>query len=990
MDFTGERYIPSLDWPELSYEHWHRYMFASQFVAGKSVLDLACGEGFGSNFLAESAEHVVGVDIDPVSINHAAAKYFRSNLEFRVGRAESVPLSNDHAIDVLTCFETVEHLDEQQQAVFVNEVKRLLKPTGLAFFSTPNRLLYSDQLQYQNEFHRHEFYIHEYVQFLKKSFHYVSIMGQRVYPISYIWPVEGGPLPLQEYQLAFTDGGFAPVSRDGKNLYYVLAICSDQPLTFAPSPSVLLDLSEQATVGRVRLLNERETAFGEAKRALEGSKWAQDELAASLLREEAQAAQLLEAERQLGDVNDLIEQVSARSTKAERRKLAAAQSRLARLRTTFRLRRNVLAEERTLREVAPRGVPSPKNAVDVVVFPVIPWEFRFQRPQQLATQFAQAGYRVFYVETRFHQIDSRVRLRQLAPNVFGLRLPGPAGLSLYRGKIDEETLELWVHALNEFRLQAEIHDAIEIIDLPFWAPIALASRILWGWRTIYDCMDEHSGFGNLSASVLDSEEWLIKRSDLVLATSRFLYDKIAPQAQRSLLLPNATDFNHFNQPPTTRPLPANTGPIIGYYGALSHWFDVRMVKRAAKEHPEWQFVLIGHVQGEAIASLARLPNVALLGEQPYTELPAFLHQFAVAIIPFRRIPLTEATNPVKFFEYLSAGKPVVAVALPELEAHEQLYYPVRNESEFVPQLEAALAEDDPEIVQARIELARQNMWAERFATLNREIGTLYGRVAIVVVSYDNLEELRICLDSLWTKTTYPNFEVIVVDNGSRSEVRTFLERSANREPRLRLIFNDENLGFARANNIGIAAAGDCAYVVFLNDDTVVTPGWLSRMVQYLDDPDVGLVGPVTNWAGNEARIHVDYESLADLDRFATWYTGEHEREHFEIKALALYCAGVRKALLDELGPLDEQFEIGMFEDDDLSRRVREAGHKVICAEDIFVHHWGRTSFRRMDDETYHRLFAANRAHFEAKWDDAWQPHRYRESVDMVQPGLDDA
>ena len=118
---------------------------------------------------------------------------------------------------------------------------------------------------------------------------------------------------------------------------------------------------------------------------------------------------------------------------------------------------------------------------------------RFQRPQQLATQFVHAGYRVFYIETRFHQAGSTARLRQLAPNIYGVRLPGPVGLSLYDDEIHEDTLELWVHALNEFRHQVGISEAIEIVDLPFWAPLSLAARILWGWRTIYDCMDEHAG-----------------------------------------------------------------------------------------------------------------------------------------------------------------------------------------------------------------------------------------------------------------------------------------------------------------------------------------------------------------------------------------------------------------------------------------------------------------------------------------------------------------
>jgi ubiquinone/menaquinone biosynthesis C-methylase UbiE len=87
MEFTGERYVPELDSPEISYEHWHRYLYASQFVAGKTVLDVASGEGFGSDLLAQTAGDVVGVDIDEASVAHASSRYVRDNLEFLHGAA---------------------------------------------------------------------------------------------------------------------------------------------------------------------------------------------------------------------------------------------------------------------------------------------------------------------------------------------------------------------------------------------------------------------------------------------------------------------------------------------------------------------------------------------------------------------------------------------------------------------------------------------------------------------------------------------------------------------------------------------------------------------------------------------------------------------------------------------------------------------------------------------------------------------------------------
>jgi GT2 family glycosyltransferase/glycosyltransferase involved in cell wall biosynthesis len=627
------------------------------------------------------------------------------------------------------------------------------------------------------------------------------------------------------------------------------------------------------------------------------------------------------------------------------------------------------------------ALPRP-DKYDIVCFAVIDWRFRFQRPQQLLTQFARHGHRVFYVGGKFHQDGPAPRVDELAERLHDVRLPGPVGLNIYRHDLDEAALDSLVRALNELRCRVGLAETVALVHLPFWAPLARAARQRWGWKVVYDCMDEHGGFSGNQPGMLRHEAALVEESDLVVATSHLLYEKAAPRARRALLLPNAADYEHFRTPGPGRPLDGLPGPVVGYYGAIAEWFDVDMVRAAAQARPDWQFVLIGHTFGADVAWLRNLPNVHLPGELPYAELPGYLHRFDVACIPFRLTPLTRATNPVKFYEYLSAGKPVVAVDLPELAPYRDCFYPVRTAEEFVPQVEAALRENSADKVRVRTELARRNTWAERHGALSTAVAGLY-KAAVIVVSYNNLEYLRLCLESLWAKTSYPHFEVVVVDNGSRHEVLAYLRAAAAKEPRLKLVANGTNLGFARANNIGIEAAGDCDYVVLLNDDTVVTRGWLAKLIGYLTDPGIGLVGPVTNWAGNEARIDVGYRDLEGMDAFAEQYTAGHAGRCFDIPMLAMFCVGLRKRLLDQIGPLDERFGIGMFEDDDFSLRVRQAWYRVVCAEDVFVHHWGRSSFRRLDKAAYERLFEENRRKFEAKWGRAWQPHRGRSHRPVV-------
>jgi GT2 family glycosyltransferase/glycosyltransferase involved in cell wall biosynthesis len=622
--------------------------------------------------------------------------------------------------------------------------------------------------------------------------------------------------------------------------------------------------------------------------------------------------------------------------------------------------------------VAPGG-----NGVDVVCFPIIDWNFRFQRPQQLLTRLARAGHRVFYVATRLQQDSDQAIVEPIAENVYSIRLPGPAHVNLYADALGDDLTATLLGALDSLRRDARITQAISVVHLPFWTPLALGARERWDWHIVYDCLDDHGGFSTTKQEMLKHEEELEREADLVVATSQRLHDRSLGRAQRLLLLPNAADFDHFAVDSGIRPLGAVKGPVIGYYGAISDWFDTELIRQAALKRPEWTFVLIGDTFGADVEPLRALRNVRLLGEKPYEALPGYLHQFDVACIPFRLTPLTEATNPLKFYEYMCAGKPVVAVDLPELAAHRDYYYSARDAADFVRKVEQALAENSPDAVEARVGLARRNTWEHRYEKLSDSLRPFYPKAAVVVLSFDNLEYLRLCLSSLWRETLYPNFEVIVVDNASSQPVIDYLVEAAEKEPRLRLILNEENLGFARANNLGLEAAGDADYLFLLNDDTVVTRGWLGKLIRHLQDERVGLVGPVSNWAGNEARIDVPYDGLDGMAEFAERYMREHAGCEFDIPMLAMYCVGIRRQVLEKVGYLNEHFAVGMFEDDDFAIRVRKAWYRVICAEDVFIHHWGRASFKKLDKDVYETLFEQNRQTFENIWGQQWQPHRGR-------------
>lgn len=234
----------------------------------------------------------------------------------------------------------------------------------------------------------------------------------------------------------------------------------------------------------------------------------------------------------------------------------------------------------------------------------------------------------------------------------------------------------------------------------------------------------------------------------------------------------------------------------------------------------------------------------------------------------------------------------------------------------------------------------------------------YGLTSIIMPVHDNIALTMHAVLSIRKHTRVP-YEIILVDNGSTDETRHWAEAQG-----LTLICMGENTNYAKACNKGAEAANG-EYLLFLNNDVLVSPGWLRRMLDALNSAkEIGIVGPRTNYAKGAQQLRQGYASVAELSAWAWEWSKLRRGERFETNFISGFCMLMRRDLFKRLGGFDEQFMT--WEDDDLCRRAIEAGFKLMVANDAYIHHFGGMTMERLGIDQQ-RLMAENRSKFLRKW-----------------------
>ncbi|KAB2953649.1 glycosyltransferase family 1 protein [Heliorestis acidaminivorans] len=377
--------------------------------------------------------------------------------------------------------------------------------------------------------------------------------------------------------------------------------------------------------------------------------------------------------------------------------------------------------------------------MNIVCIAAAEWQGMWARAQQLMVRLAAQGHKILYVdppityiaplknpalwksrwqEKKGLQIIEKDQIYLLKPPLF---LPFH-GMNRSVNRINQQIL---AQSLSQAFQELNWSEAVLWTYLPGSCDLTEAKNLSWS-KVIYDCVDDHGAFtGLIDQKVMQAmENDLAKQSHAVFASAKALAEKMKKVRPDVKIVPNGADVEHFRRPlglekkdiEKRKDLPRNYDRIIGFVGGLGDWIDIELMAKVAQHRQDCALVVIGPAETD-LSPLEGMENVFLLGRKPYQELPSHVQHFDVALSPFKLNELTMSVNPVKIYEYLAAGCPVVSTALPEVIPFEPVIAVGYNEAEFLQHIDKALAENSPEKARERVQMAEAHSWESRLSDM---------------------------------------------------------------------------------------------------------------------------------------------------------------------------------------------------------------------------------------------------------------------------------
>lgn len=235
-------------------------------------------------------------------------------------------------------------------------------------------------------------------------------------------------------------------------------------------------------------------------------------------------------------------------------------------------------------------------------------------------------------------------------------------------------------------------------------------------------------------------------------------------------------------------------------------------------------------------------------------------------------------------------------------------------------------------------------------------------VSIIILTYNNLEYTKLCLSSIPASSDGKAIQIIVVDNGSSDGTVEFLDG----EKHINKIYNKNNLGFPKANNQGFEIAKG-NYICILNNDVILTPYCFDNLIYYLSD-GFDIIGPRTNFiTGRQKYIIGNYKNENELNIQSEIVYQKFKNKCLPVNWIIGFCMLIKRSVIDDIGLFDEDYGLGNWEDIDFCTRAKYKGYKIGIAEDVYVHHFGFTTWNSHKELNYHKIITENRNKFKEKW-----------------------
>jgi GT2 family glycosyltransferase/ubiquinone/menaquinone biosynthesis C-methylase UbiE len=886
MDFTGERYVPSVE-GQLKYEHLHRYALSLGYVTGKSVLDIASGEGYGAALLASKADSVTGVDIDPQSVENAKRTYCDPKLKFLLGRCEQIPLA-DASVDVVTSFETIEHHDKHQE--MLNEIKRVLKPGGVLIISSPNRLTYSDEPGYTNPFHVKELYYDEFYELLRVRFTHVRIYGQRLATASFVSPLSGSVKSNLQTWSGDVHEMRPEMSALPSPIYFV-AVCSDSAEIHQREDSSVYfdsssDLFKMFEAQRQAVEAEKADSVGRMQEQVR-------------LTEETLANARFEYEAQLRRQRD--ELIETRS----------------RYRITLRQREKMISELREQLRAFDESARAQSETQQAWLS-----EARDQMSQHAAMLdwlYTSSAWRVSpFVKDMERWSDRWSRVQN--------RVRPPSGKDVFHGVLDYPKSEIPAGA------RIEVYGWVYSRAAPVRLIQAFIDRLYLGIvRYGIDRPDVAAAFPAEAPLKSGYKErfWL---NGLGVEGEKALRIIVHDEKGNKQVYTRAITIEPSTiAPPSMHPVPAvhaaagsamNGQPAQAKSGVLGQIESV-----------------IADFQQQAWRDPSMLDwNSGLNLEDSFRNLPACTFKSTDDALPHFDHTIDIVVVPSSKPECLGEARRVAGSAV--IRVHPE-------------------ADAQPDAIDVE--------WLNADAR-----GRALPSTSIIIPVYNNAGHTQNCLEQL-IRTLPHSFrgEIIVVDDASSDETASLLERWSTADGRIKVIRNSENVGFVQTCNRGAQAASG-EILLFLNNDTLPSPGWLPPLLKTLrDKPNAGAVGGKLIYPDGTLQeaggiIFSDGSgcNFGKYDRAADSPLYNFVRE-------VDYCSGAllatRRDLFIELGGFDTRFAPAYYEDADYCFNLRAHGYRVYYQPESVIVHLEGASCGVDASSGVKRYQEINRTKFVEKW-----------------------